>query len=79
MIPERQRTSDDVSNVNKIVVAITPKGKKLNIINDKPSGLYKIQFADGGVLPAVLTGLYTDRSIAKKAVDNYIELRKANG
>ena len=51
---------------------MTPNGKEIKIINAPGSGHYKIQFTQGGELPAELTGLYTSSAIAQVAVRNYL-------
>lgn len=51
---------------------MTPNGKEIKIINAPGTGHYKIQFTQGGELPAELDGLYTSSAVAQVAVRNYL-------
>lgn len=52
---------------------VTPNGKEINIVRDPRSAMFKIQFASGGELPQVLSGIYTNERLAKIAVLDYID------
>lgn len=51
---------------------MTPNGKEIKIINAPGTGHYKIQFTQGGELPAELNGLFTSSAVAQVAVRNYL-------
>ena len=50
----------------------TPNGKEIKIINAPGTGHYKIQFTQGGEIPADLDGLFTSSAVAQVAVRNYL-------
>lgn len=52
---------------------VTPNGKEINIVRDPRNAMFKIQFASGGELPQVLSGIYTNERLAKIAVIDYID------
>lgn len=39
-------------------------------------GLYRVGFKDGGVVPDVLSGAYTNVAVADKAIQNYLQTRR---
>jgi hypothetical protein len=53
--------------------SITPNGKELQILRDKSTAQYKIQFTTGGELPLELTGIFTNETYAQTAVNQYLD------
>ena len=53
------------------VVAKTPKGKEIQVRQDKWC-LYRIEFVGGGELPESLKGAFTTKADAQRAVDIYL-------
>ena len=51
---------------------ITAGGKEVQILTDPTTAHVKVQFKDGGQLPAELSGLFTSRAIAEVDVRSYI-------
>ena len=52
---------------------ITPNGKEIDIIAD--NNHIKVQFKTGGELPQILSGLFTSRVEAQKAINIYLGSR----
>ena len=50
---------------------ITPNGKEIEILRDKSTAQYKIQFTTGGELPLELSGIFTNQTYAQTAVNFY--------
>lgn len=58
----------------------TPGGKKVELITDSKSALYRFQFNPGGELPQELTGLFTQERYAVAALNRYIaRMEEKNG
>jgi len=55
-----------------MIVAETPNGKGIKIVQIQNSSLYGVTFADGGELPPELKGRWTSPDLAKKEIDKYI-------
>lgn len=48
-------------------------GKKIQLVVDKGTSLYKLQFNPGGELPQELSGFYTQEKFAEAAVSKYLD------
>ena len=51
----------------------TPNGKEIQVVRDKQTAQYKIQFGSGGELPEELTGIFTNELFAETAINQYLE------
>lgn len=59
---------------------ITAGGKKLELVVDSKSALYRFQFNPGGELPLELTGLFTNERYATAALNKYVaRMEEKNG
>ena len=52
---------------------ITAGGKKLELVVDSKSALYRFQFVPGGELPQELSGLFTQERYATAALNSYLD------
>jgi hypothetical protein len=57
--------------------SITPNGKELQILRDKSTAQYKIQFTTGGELPLELSGIFTNETYAQTAVNQYLDKQES--
>lgn len=60
-----------------MIEAVTPNGKKIQVILDKRYATYRFQFVPGGELPEELTGQFVDERNAKIALARYLEKIKS--
>lgn len=56
----------------------TTAGKKLDLVIDQKTSLYKFQFAPGGELPEELTGVFTAERYAIQALNRYQARKNKN-
>ena len=54
----------------------TPEIKKINIIKDEKNGMFYAKFANGGQLPAVLSGMWTHEAELQARISHYLSSRK---
>ena len=55
--------------------ASKPIVKDLDIIKIQNTALFGLKFRGGGELPKVLSGMYTNPTLAQKAIDKYLQSR----
>ena len=55
-----------------------PKVKKELVVmhHETMPALYRVGFKEGGVVPDVLSGAYTNVAVADKAIQNYLQTRR---
>lgn len=51
---------------------VTPNGKEIQVVRDPKTSMFRVQFATGGELPQILSGIFTTERFAKVAVVDYI-------
>lgn len=51
---------------------MTSGGKKLEIVVDKNTSQWRLQFSPGGELPQELQGTFTSTRLAQQAKDRYL-------
>lgn len=63
--------NSEENDTNGSILATTPNGKNI-VLKQHPFGLWYMCFADGGQLPAKLSGKYTHAENAKTAAELYV-------
>lgn len=56
----------------------TSNDKKIKVYRIKNSGLFCINFAEGGTLPSALQGMFTNPKEAQKRIENYLANHQAD-
>jgi hypothetical protein len=55
----------------------TPAGKTITSVREPKNGYWKIQFKEGGELPAELQGFFTTPAVVEKTIRVYLDIKKA--
>lgn len=59
-----------------MIDTVTEGGKKIQLVVDSKSALYRFQFVPGGELPQELSGLFTQEKYAIMALNRYLSKNK---
>ena len=66
------KTDSELPRIDKVKIAETEKGKTIQMSRNQ-YGFWEIQFKEGGELPEILKGTFTDYHFAQQAVAKYLE------